>query len=106
MTIDLPIPYERLNPKSISDRFWGNDPKQNYFARAKNLVLTGKLNRSDLQQIQSEYEGDLVKDFAVQWRELLEEITYQIAIDEHIDADEKSFFKEYISIFKIENDEA
>ncbi len=104
--IHLPIPAERLNDKSISDRFWGTNPKQNYFARAKNIVLSGKLDRKLLLQVQEEYDGNLVTDFALQWRELLEEITFQIALDEKIDADERAFFKEYISIFQIPNDEA
>lgn len=104
--IDLPIPYEKLNPKSISDRFWGADPKQNYFARAKNIVLTGELNRQKLLLVQQEFGDDLAKSFAVQWRELLEEITFQIAIDGHIDSDERAFFNEYIAIFKISKDEA
>jgi len=106
MSIKLPIPHERLSSKSISDKFWGCEPKQNYFARAKNIVTTGNLDRKMLLQVQSEYDGDLATDFADQWRELLKEITFQIAIDGVIDPEEQAFFKEYIAIFRIPKDEA
>ncbi|PCI11071.1 hypothetical protein COB72_01890 [bacterium] len=101
MGIKLPIEAEKIIARSLSDRFWGADPKHNFYVRAKNVVISGDLNRSILAQIQNEYEGDLGKDFSHQWEELLEEIVYCIAIDGRIDADEKIYFKEYISIFGI-----
>ncbi len=106
MSIQLNIPAERIKSKSLSDKFWGSEPKHNFYARAKNVVISGNLDRKLLMQIQSEYDGDLVNDFADQWRELLKAITYEIAIDGVIDADERAFFKEYIAIFNIPTDEA
>tara|TARA_R110000744_G_scaffold234407_1_gene352228 strand:+ start:409 stop:1377 length:969 start_codon:yes stop_codon:yes gene_type:complete len=90
----------------MGERFWGSESKHNFYARAKNLVISGELNRHMLLQVQKEYGGDIAKDFADQWKKLLEEIVYQISIDGVIDSDERAYFKEYIAIFQIPADEA
>lgn len=106
MCIDLPIRPEQIKTKSLSDKFWGSDPKHNFYAQAKNVVISGQLDRKQLAVIQANYGSDIALDFAHQWKELLEEITYCIAADGRIDSDEKAFFKEYIKLFRISREDA
>lgn len=107
MTVILPIEPERLRARSWTDRFLGHDPRRNYFVRAKNVVLTGHLDPVAIEVIRREFvDGDLIGDFAYEWGELLEEITYFIAIDGLVDGEERAFFSAYVSVFAISQDRA
>ncbi len=101
MPVELPIDPEKLKQKSFTNRFWGSEPRHNYFARAKNLVLQGGIDRSMIAKIDEEYDGNLAEDFKHQWVELLNEISYWLAIDGKIDGQERQFLREYVSVFEI-----
>lgn len=106
MSIRLPIEPEKLQERSIKDRFWGSDPKQHYFARAKNVVLSPSFDAALIAQIEHEYGRDLAADFADEWHQLLEDIVFHIARDGHIDRDEQAFFRQFIGVFRIPDDTA
>ena len=101
MSVELPIDPEKLEKSSLSNRFWGSEPRHNYFARAKNLVLRGGIDKSMIAQIDKDYGGNLAEDFKHQWRELLKEISYWLAVDGKIDGDERQFLREYVTVFAI-----
>lgn len=106
MAVELPISPEKLKSRTLSNKFWGSEPSENYFARVKNILIRGSLDRQIIAAVMEDYHGDLVVDFQNQWRELLQEIVYWIAYDGKVDRQEQKYFKEYISIFKIPSSEA
>ena len=104
MPVRLPIQPERLREKSLLQRYFGEDPKENAFVRCKNLVLSGSLDRRMIEHISSEYEIDVAKQFRDRWRELFREILYHLFEDGVLDASEKEFAKEYVAAFRLEKD--
>ncbi len=105
MTISLPIPPERLIERSRLQRYFGDDPKENAFIRAKNLVLQGSFDRTMIEYIGQEYELDIAAEFHSRWVSLFREIMYHLFQDGEFDASEKAFAKEYVAIFRLQKEE-
>tara|TARA_R110002073_G_scaffold118918_1_gene258382 strand:+ start:238630 stop:239658 length:1029 start_codon:yes stop_codon:yes gene_type:complete len=102
----LPISPEKIDAKSLSNRFWGSEPKRNAFKRAKNIVLSGVLDTHEIQLVKSEYNGDLNSEYSYEWKQLLEEIAYAIALDGKIETFEREFIRTYRKLFDIEKTDA
>lgn len=101
MAINLPIAPERLEKKTMFQRFTGTESSENAFARTKNLVITGQFDKYMVGQICTECDLDIPVVFRQRWIDLFREIMYCLLEDGVIDATEKSFAKEYISTFKL-----
>ena len=104
--VELPFPAEKLEPKSLSNRFWGSEPKRNAFARAKNIMLSGRLDVPTLRAIIDEYNGNLCEEYAYEWKQLLEEIAYAIARDGELEEYERNFIRAYTEVLQINKDTA
>lgn len=55
-----------------------------------------------IRQIESEYGGDLCLDYRNHWLALLEEIVYHLARDGFFDSQERAFFQQYVTTFRLD----
>jgi len=101
MSIRIPIDPERLRQKSLLQKYFGDDPKENAFVRAKNLVLGGSFDKQMIDHISSEYAIDVACEFRERWEELFRDILYHLFKDGDLDAAEKAFAKEYVAAFRL-----
>jgi len=106
MKIKLPINNEAFEKRTLMNRFWGSNPDQHYYAKAKNLVIRGELTYESISQIKHEYGDNLLTDFSHEWIELLEEVVYYVARDGRIQNHEKTYLNDFIEIFEISKEDA